>query len=194
MEKGHRKGKPTGQLPAGGRRAAPGAPSATGLPRSPPPRGGRRAAAARPPASGRGGGPTHPAPARLSGPRRCASPRSAAGRVPRPPGTASPPSGQRHSGAHSGGTRRGAEAAQPQSQQLPAHRRDGCRLVVSRRTHPQPGPGSSWRAGGGSERRPYPSPPCSRPPPSPPHTPTWPHPLTTTPSSIGQSPPHHALP
>lgn len=84
-------------------------------------------------------------------------------REPRPPAAASPPSRQRHGEAHSGGTR---QRAQARSRSLPARRRDSCRLASDRRTHPQPGPGSSWRAGRGSKRRPCPwQPPATQPAP-----------------------------
>lgn len=149
-------------------------PLSTGLPcgpRSPPP-----GASARPRASGRGGGPREPAPARLSGPRRSAGPGSAVEREPRPPRAASPPSGQRRGGARSGGTRQRARAAQARSRKVPARRRCSSGLAPGRCTHPQPGPGSSWRAGGGSERRPCPLPPRSHRPPA-----TYPAPHTDRP-------------
>lgn len=83
--------------------------------------------------------PRNPAPARLSGPRRSAG--SAVQREPRPPAAAS---------SRSAGTGQRARAAGAQSRQLPARRRSSSGLAPSGRTHPQPGPGSSWRAGGRS--------------------------------------------
>lgn len=83
--------------------------------------------------------PRNPALARLSGPRRSAG--SAVQREPRPPAAAS---------SRSAGTVQRARAARAQSWQLPARRRSSSGLAPSGRTHPQPGPGSSWRAGGRS--------------------------------------------
>lgn len=83
--------------------------------------------------------PRNPALARLSGPRRSAG--SAVQREPRPPAAAS---------SRSAGTGQRARAARAQSRQLPARRRSSSGLAPSGRTHPQPGPGSSWRAGGRS--------------------------------------------
>lgn len=83
--------------------------------------------------------PRNPALARLSGPRRSAG--SAVQREPRPPAAAS---------SRSAGTGQQTRAARAQSRQLPARRRSSSGLAPSGRTHPQPGPGSSWRAGGRS--------------------------------------------
>lgn len=169
-EKEHPEGKPPGQPPsspgqAGGSAGRARSPSAQAFPAGPAPRlrgaAGERQPPAPPPQDaevapdipprlaclGRGGAP---APAAQRGGRRGL------------PGPLRPPQGSAAVGPAPEG--RGSALGQPSRRAGSSRRAEAA--APGRRTHPQPGPGSSWRAGGGSERRPCPSPPRSHRPPA----------------------------